>query len=154
MPTNEFIVSLVVAVFSSTGLFTFIQYLITRKDSKNQKLDDLQKSMDSLKQDIANLHKEVDNMKSDSKADFDLINDNINKTNAIQARIRILRANDELRQDMPHSYEYFRQIHQDITDYTQYCDSHPTFKNNEAVSSIEYINKVYQESLEANNFLA
>ena len=92
-------------------------------------------------------------MKDNFRNDIDSVKDNIAKTSAIQARIQILRANDELRQDVHHSYEYFRQLHQDITDYESYCDSHPEFKNNEAVNSIEYINRVYQDCLDRHNFL-
>ena len=153
MPTTELVVSIVVAVLGSTGLFTFIQYLLTRKANKDQKLDELQRSINDVKKDISDVRKEIDEMRQSSNSNFDLVNDNIHRSNAVQARIRILRANDELRQDVRHSYEYFRQLHQDITDYENYCLVHPDFKNNEAVTSIEYINKTYLECLENNTFL-
>lgn len=153
MTTAEIIFPIIAAIFGSTGLFTFIQYLITRKDNNNQKLDDLQESVDSIQNSISNIHQELDNIRKMSKENFDLVNDNIDRSHAVQARIRILRANDEMRQHVQHSYEYFRQLHQDITEYEKYCTSHPEFKNNEAVNSIEYINRVYLELLENNAFL-
>lgn len=150
---QELVVSLVVAVFGSTGLFTFIQYLINRKDNNNHKLDELKEAIDSMKEDLSSIHKEIDNLHEASKENFKQVDDMIHQSNAIQARTRILRANDEMRQSVHHSYEYFRQLHQDITDYQNYCAAHPDFKNNEAVNSIEYINKIYQECLERNDFL-
>lgn len=153
MTATELIVTIISTVVGSTGLFTFIQYLISRKDKKIEKLDGLKKSIDDLKNDISKLSNDMSEMKNRFKIDIDNVGDKIEKSQAIQARIRILRANDEMRQDVHHSYEYFRQLHQDITEYENYCNAHPEFKNNEAVNSIEYINKVYQECLASHNFL-
>lgn len=140
------IVTVVVAVLSSSGLFALIQFLINRHDKKNDKMKELKDSIDSMKNDM------VERDEKFSKS-IDSIMEKITHDIVVQARIRILRANDELRQGSKHSYEYFRQLHQDITEYEQYCRNHPEFKNNEAVNSIEYINRVYQESLDTNNFL-
>lgn len=153
MPTSEIALTLVGAVFGSTGLFTFIQYLINRKDKNNDKLDGLQQSMDGLKVDISDLRDDMNNMKEGFRSDIEGLTDKIDRSQAIQARIRILRANDEMRQNVQHSYEYFRQLHQDITEYENYCATHPEFKNNEAINSIEYINRIYQDCLDGNNFL-
>lgn len=146
IPTWEIIVAIIGAVLGSTGLFTFIQYLISRKDKKNDKFEILQKSIDELKD-------EVEAVKNSLRIAIETLSDKIDRSQAVQARIRILRANDEMRQDVHHSYEYFRQLHQDITEYESYCNTHPDFKNNEAVNSIEYINRVYQDCLDSNNFL-
>lgn len=140
------IVTIVVAVLSSSGLFALIQFLINRHDKKNDKFKELKDSIDSMKDDM------VERDKKFSKS-IDSIMEKITHDIVVQARIRILRANDELRQGSKHSYEYFRQLHQDITEYEQYCRNHPEFKNNEAINSIAYINRVYQESLDTNNFL-
>lgn len=154
MSTGEIILAVVAAVFGSTGLFTFIQYLISRKDKKDDKLDGLKRGIDELKQDILSIKDEMKDMKYKTSKEFFSINDKIDRNNALQCRVRILRANDEMRQDVHHSYEYFRQLHQDITTYENYCTSHPEFKNNEAVNSIEYINRIYQDCLDSNNFLS
>lgn len=153
MTSSELVIAIIGAVLGSTGLFTFIQYLISRKDKKNDKLEGLQKSIDELKQTVGDIKGELESVKGNVQKAIDNLSDKIDRSQAIQARIRILRANDEMRQDVHHSYEYFRQLHQDITEYESYCNTHPDFKNNEAVNSIEYINRIYQDCLDSNNFL-
>ena len=144
--TAELIVAVIVAVLGSSGLFAFIQFLVTRKDKKNDKISGLQKAVEDLKSTI----EENDNKFHQA---IDALTAQMEKSSVIQARIRILRSTDEIRKGVQHSYEYFRQLNQDITEYEQYCTANPNFKNNEAVNSIEYINKVYQSCLDSNNFL-
>ena len=144
--TAELIVAVIVAVLGSSGLFAFIQFLVTRKDKKNDKISGLQKAVEDLKSTI----EENDNKFHQA---IDALTAQMEKSSVIQARIRILRSTDEIRKGAQHSYEYFRQLNQDITEYEQYCTANPNFKNNEAVNSIEYINKVYQSCLDSNNFL-
>lgn len=153
MTTGEFIVAIVGIIFGSSALFAFIQWLITRKDTKHDKFKEVMDSLKELSEDMKGLHEEVTAMKTNVKTDVDNLSDKIDRNNAIQCRIRILRANDEMRQDVQHSYEYFRQLHADITEYECYCEAHPEFKNNEAVNSIQYINKVYQDCMAKKNFL-
>lgn len=141
------IITVIAAVLGSSGLFALIQFLINRHDKKHDKFEELKNSIDSMKNSM------VERDEKFSKS-IDSLMDKITHDIVVQSRIRILRANDELRQGSKHSYEYFRQLHQDITEYEQYCRNHPEFKNNEAVNSIEYINRVYQESLDTNNFLS
>lgn len=145
--TVEIILAVLATIVGSSGLFAFIQFLVTRKDKKDDQMKDLQKIIEDLRNDIQN--NDIAFKKS-----LDILAFQVAKSTVIQSRIRILRANDELRQGSHHSYEYFRQLHQDITEYEKYCAEHPEFKNNEAVNSIEYINRVYQECLDKNNFLA
>lgn len=144
--TTELIVTVIVAVLGSSGLFAFIQFLVTRKDKKDDKISGLQKAVEDLKSTIEGndntFHQAIDALTAQME-----------KNSVIQARIRILRSTDEIRKGVQHSYEYFRQLNQDITEYEQYCTANPNFKNNEAVNSIEYINKVYQSCLDSNNFL-
>ena len=144
--TTELIISVIVAVLGSSGLFAFIQFLVTRKDKKDDKISGLQKAVEDLKSTI----EENDNKFHQA---IDALTAQMEKSSVIQARIRILRSTDEIRKGVEHSYEYFRQLNQDITEYEQYCTANPNFKNNEAVNSIEYINKIYQSCLDSNNFL-
>jgi len=153
MDTTTIILTIVGACLGSQGLFAFLQYLFSRKDKKNDKIDIVQKSIDELKKTVDVIKAEMENMRKNFKSDIDDVIDKIDRNQAIEARIRILRANDEMRQDVHHSYEYFKQLHSDITEYEKYCSKHPDFKNNEAINSIEYINRVYQECLNSNNFL-
>ena len=48
---------------------------------------------------------------------------------ALATRRRILRFNDELLQKIKHSKEMFDDTLKDITDYDNYCRTHPDFKN-------------------------
>lgn len=150
----ETVIAIVGSITGSAALFGFIQFLISRKDKKNEKLESIQKDITSIKTSITELKSDLVTVQNSFRSDLETVTDLIDKTNAIQSRIRILRANDEMRQDVHHSYEYFRQLHQDITEYELYCTNHPEFKNNEAVNSIEYINRVYQDCLESHNFLS
>lgn len=151
--SGEVLAAIVGSIAGSSAIFTFIQFLINRKDTKDKKLDDLKEGMENLDKKISDMRNDMTDMQSRFQKDIDGLNKKIDENYVIQSRIRILRANDEMRQDVHHSYEYFRQLHQDITEYEQYCKDHPEFKNNEAVNSIEYINRVYQDCLSKNSFL-
>ena len=68
-------------------------------------------------------------------------------------RYRILRFDDEIRHDEHHTKEHFDQILEDITEYENYCDSHPLYKNNKATLAIENIKHVYQRCTDEKKFL-
>jgi len=72
---------------------------------------------------------------------------------ATNCRTRILHFGDEILHNVRHSKEHFDQILLDITDYEQYCNNHPHFKNNVAVATIKRITEVYEECVENNDFL-
>ena len=69
------------------------------------------------------------------------------------ARRRILRCSDEIRSKQCHSEEYFNDVLDDITFYTQYCDTHPKFKNEKAVMAINLVERTYNKCIEDNDFL-
>lgn len=72
---------------------------------------------------------------------------------AVIYRVRILRFADELRRNIKHSQESFKQVIRDIDNYEQYCDSHPDFKNNEAVGAKGRILASYDKCMQDNDFL-
>ena len=72
---------------------------------------------------------------------------------ATNCRTRILHFGDEILHNVKHSKEHFDQILLDITDYEQYCNNHPHFKNNVAVATIKRITEVYEDCVENNDFL-
>lgn len=72
---------------------------------------------------------------------------------ATNCRTRILHFGDEILHNVKHSKEHFDQILLDITDYEQYCNNHPHFKNNVAVATIKRITEVYEDCVESNDFL-
>lgn len=73
--------------------------------------------------------------------------------NADTRRTRILRFNNELVRDIPHTREDFIDILADIDDYEDFCRKHPDYKNNRAVHAIANIGRVYDERLQKHDFL-
>ena len=131
----ELIMTIVAAVLGSSALFTFIQFLLQRKDNKDHETDVILEKIEDVSTDVHNL------------------SDKIDRNQATQARIRILQAGDEMRRTVLHSAEYFRQINDDITLYENYCELHPDYKNNQALNTIQYINEVYKKCLKEDSFL-
>lgn len=69
------------------------------------------------------------------------------------SRTHILRFGDEILHGVNHSKEHFDQIMRDISNYEQYCDTHPNYLNGVAHATIQQIKKAYQKCLDENNFL-
>ena len=128
MPMSTDIVTVIVAVVASSGLWGLIQYLLSRKDKTAEKLEEIRKL-------IAEVSERVDT------------------TSATNARTRILRFDDELINGVHHSKEYFQQTLEEIDTYETYCGKHPQYKNNACVLAIEHIRRVYTRLLDENGFL-
>ena len=73
--------------------------------------------------------------------------------NADEHRARILRFNNELLRDIPHTREEFIEVLNDIDHYERYCKAHPDYENNRAVHAIANIGRVYDERLQKHDFL-
>ena len=72
---------------------------------------------------------------------------------ADSSRARILRFNNELLRDIPHTREEFIEILKDIDEYERYCREHTDYANGRAVHAIANIGRVYDERLEKHDFL-
>ena len=72
---------------------------------------------------------------------------------ADEHRTRILRFNNELLRDIPHTKEEFIEVLTDIDFYERYCDEHKDYKNNRAVHAIANISRVYDDRLREHDFL-
>ena len=70
-----------------------------------------------------------------------------------EARARILRFGDEVRQGQLHTAEHWADVLRDVDRYENYCGKNPDYENNRAVSTINYLKSVYQKHLENNDFL-
>lgn len=77
----------------------------------------------------------------------------MDKTDASNARYRILRFDDEIRHGQRHTREHFNQIIDDIDDYENYCRNHPEYKNNKAESAIRKIKETFEKCKNENSFL-
>lgn len=73
--------------------------------------------------------------------------------NADMHRSKILRFNNELLRNIPHTKEEFVDALYEIDCYEEYCREHPDYKNNRAVHAIANISRVYDERLAKKDFL-
>ena len=119
---KELIITIVATIIGSNALWGFIQFLMERKDKK----DDCSKKIMEM---IQNLDKKID--KIDKEA---------SEREAITARVRILKFMDELLEGRKHTKDSYDQVMTDITNYNKYCSTNPDFKNNQTEATIEYIN--------------
>lgn len=74
--------------------------------------------------------------------------------NADEHRARILRFNNELLRDIPHTKEEFIDVLADIDFYERYCEDHKDYKNNRSVHAIANISRVYDERLQKHDFMS
>lgn len=98
----------------------------------------------------------LDEVKAEQKASRSRLDEHIrmdDEHNADQHRARILRFNNELVRDIPHTKEEFIDILADIDSYERYCKDHQDYKNNRAVHAIANIERVYDERLQKHDFL-
>lgn len=131
---RELVITVIAAVIGSNALWGFIQFLIQRKDNKN---DCGKKILDMIQ-------------KLDEK--IDKLDGELSERTAIACRVRIIKFMDEIIEGWSHSHDSYTQVLQDITNYEHFCAEHPLFKNNQTVATIEYIRNDYQERLEKNDF--
>lgn len=117
------------------GFVGFIEFLIKRKDQKDDKYKEI---LDALK-------------KLDKKVD--LVDSKVDKNEAISERVRILKFRDEMLAGQKHTHDSFKQVLADIDEYEQYCKGHPLFKNGQTIATIEHIRDTYKEKLETGDFL-
>jgi len=138
--------STVLSLLLGGGFITFVQFLITRYDNRNNQIKEVLKEINDFK---AKVTKDIDGV----RADVLCIKRTNEKERTINKRVRILRFEDELQACHPHSKDSFDQILSDIDDYEKYCADHPKFKNNQTATTVEHIKAIYKERLEKHDFL-
>ena len=98
----------------------------------------------------------LDEVKTAQKDNTDRLNEHIrmdDERNADEHRAKILRFNNELIREIPHTKEEFTDILADIDVYERYCKQHPEYKNNRASHAIDNIGRVYDERLAKHDFI-
>ena len=134
-----------IGVLLGGGVLAFIQFLITRHDSKHDKVEAVNKSIQALSEDVKErfdvLDRKIDTV--DAKGD---------ERFAVSSRVRILRFEDELQEKRKHSKDSWDQAMSDIDYYENYCQAHPKFKNNQTVATVEHIKHGYRERLEKHDW--
>ena len=68
-------------------------------------------------------------------------------------RYRILRFYDEICEGRRHSESHFEDILDDISDYEQYCQKHPDFKNSRGAIAMKEIEETYKIVKKKGTFL-
>ena len=131
---NTWIIAILTSIIGSGAVFSFIQFLIQRKDT-------------SLEEKISKRFDKVDSNMDDFKDEVKQLDRKIDDTAAKQARVRILRFACELQSGHKFSKEYFNQVLDDISDYKQHCETYDDFMNDRAESAIKTVRKVYDEKL-------
>lgn len=125
----EIVAVIVTSVLGSNGLWAFIQ----RKTDRNC----------ALANHVAEIDKSIQRM-----------TDRADRDQAVLARTRILRFDDELKNGMHHSEDYFRQIMQeDISAYNRYCKSHSDFENGYTEKAVKHIGEIYEKCRDNDSFI-
>lgn len=88
------------------------------------------------------------------EADVSAMQSCINEKNAKDARARILHFGDALiyYPDREYSKDRYDEVLVCITEYMQYCDNHPTFKNHMTEATIGLIEERYRQCLRDGSF--
>ena len=116
-----------ITFIGSTAVFGFFQFLITRRDKKKDKQQEI---LDKINQ----------------------ISAREDERDARMARTNILRFEDEVINGMHHSREYYRSVLEDLDRYETYCAAHQNFRNSYTVEAAVHIRKVYAGLVEAGEF--
>ena len=130
------ILTSIISILVGGGILAFIQFLITRHDSKHDRFKGITDAIKALSD-------KVDAMGAKSDERY-----------AVTARVRILRFADEMLEGRKHTKDSWDQVMgADITDYEAYCETHPTFRNNKTEATVAFIKEGYAERLKKNDFL-
>ena len=153
---RDSIIAIFVAVIGSNALWGFIQFLLQRKDNKedcSKKIIEMIQELDEkLDEKIAEFDGRSIERNDKLNKKIDKLDGELSERSAISCRVRILKFMDEILEGWGHSHDSYIQVMQDITNYLNYCREHPKFKNHQTEASIEYIKNDYQKRLEKNNF--
>lgn len=131
------------------GVKTDVARLSENVDSLSIRVDALQEKVDNLDAKIVTM----DGNMTGLATKMDNLQHNVDQSEAKNARARILRFSDEILMGTKHSSEHFTEILQAIDEYERYCVSHPEFKNNMAIASIEEIKETYDNCRREHSFL-
>lgn len=133
-PVWQTIITCVISMFASVGIWNFIQFLISRKDKKNDEQKKILNAIDEIHSDITELDNKIDTNQARAK------------------RASILQFSDDIVNHRIHSIESWNQTLENITEYLEFCGTHPKFRNERAQASIQHIRSTYAELLDQHEF--
>lgn len=148
--TSEQLTAILLAAMAAPGFWEVLKAILDKIQNKKRvtnedladQIGEIKKAQDAQQKDIDSLKSSIGRMQ-ECEAEKD----------AISARRRILRFNDEILRDVDHSKEYFDDILEDIKIYDHYCDEHTDFPNGKTVMATKNIRKTYENCMEKHNFL-
>ena len=146
MEALKIILTALIGALGGGGILGFVQFLISRKDSKNDKKDEILEAVTDIK-------KKLETQKKDTDDRFTALEERMEEQQATDCRIRILSFSDEIMHGVLHSEESFNQCLQDITIYEKYCDKHTDYKNARAKVAISNVQTVYEKCVHEGGFL-
>ncbi len=126
---SDVAIAILLAIIGSTSIWQFVSFLIDRYDRRKKSNEDIMKEIEIVSNKVDDLSVKVD------------------KNQAILARTHILRFSDELKNNIIHSEEYFRQQLDDCDTYEKYCETHPEFINSYTQMANKHIKETYQKLL-------
>ena len=107
------------------AILIFVQYLMSRNDTKKDKKDGIIASISELSGKIDALERRIDKRDTDN------------------SRREILRFGDEVYNGVHHSKEMFEQILDDTDSYEKYCKKNPDYENSKTVQTVKLIRDTY-----------
>ena len=172
---NTETIKLILSCLFGGTFIGFIQFLIQRKDGKDEWKEEIAEAirqlegkftkqdlkMDAMKSEInaciTKLHDEngqkIDSIRDEMDNGFERMRLEDLKQNAIQSRVRILRFGDEIRRGVLHSKESYDQTKMDIKTYLSYCSMDKDFENGIATANIKLIEDSYDKRMINNDFI-
>ena len=119
------------SVLIGGGILGFIQFLITRKDNRQDKENDILSAIKTLSGRVEKIEASLD------------------ERDAVLARTHILRFNDDLYNNIHHSEEYFLQTIDDAKTYEKYCERNPDFSNGRTEIAMKHVREEYDRLYKA-----
>ena len=133
-------VTIFLGIFGGGTLITFIQFMISRRDKKEENNSEVVKEIKSIKTDIKDVRDEMD-------VKFSALERKVDDGNARQARARFLRFDDELQNGKMFSKSAWNQDLEDMSIYKEHCNKHGDFPNDIAEEAMSNTIRVHAELL-------
>lgn len=141
-------------IFSSSGVLLLLLTLVEITPLKINPWSTIAKRLGSAFN--HSVIEQLDKVEARIKSTEEKLDGHIDKDardKAEEARAAVLRFNNELLRNIPHTREEYFDILHGIDVYEEYCNKHKDYENNRAVFAIENIKRSYTARLMKHDFL-
>lgn len=142
------ILTIILAVFASSGFWAFMTELISKPRQKA-----LLQSLEATTGRIEALETAMQADRAQRQVERKQDQEDAKLLAAELAREEIIKASDEIYNGVKHSREFFLQVLRKIDVYEDYCTDHPRYQNSQATTAIARIKDIYKHLDEAHGFL-